>query len=407
MNNCFLKIAVIAGEESGDFLGADLISCLAKQTGSNIHLIGVGGRNLKALGLKSFFDSQDIALIGLGAVLKKLPLLLRHIHNISKFIAQEQPDCLIMIDSPDFSHRVAKRVRTLVPSIPIIKYVAPTVWAWRPERARTMRKFVDHILAIFPFEEKIMQDLRGPATTYVGHPLLTYPPLLTVQAKKKQQAEKKKLSGKQISSPTLVLLPGSRNSELRSLMPPFQEAVEILTQRIPHLHIILPTLPRLVNDIRNFVQNWKSKVEIVVGEDAKWHAFAQADVALAAHGTISLELALAKIPMILCYKLDLFSKFFIFPKIMLWSAALPNIISDRPIMPEYLNELIRPGMLARQLEQLLYNPLLRQAQLDSFEVVEQKMKTGVPSGIVGAQVIMNLLGKTKHLELCRQNNIGN
>ncbi|WP_254493550.1 lipid-A-disaccharide synthase [Bartonella sp. B1099] len=391
MNDCFLKVAVVAGEESGDLLGADLISCLSQQIGGNIHLIGVGGQHLKALGLKSFFDSHDIALIGLKEVLKKLPLLLLHIRNLSKFIAQEQPDCLIIIDSPDFTHRVAKKVRALAPSIPIIKYIAPTVWAWRPERAKAMCGFVDHVLAVFPFEEKVMQDLGGPSTTYVGHRLLTYPPLLRVQLEKKRQEEQRNLCGQQTSSPTLVILPGSRNLEIRSLMPIFQETVEILIQRIPHLQIILPTLPHLVDRIRDFVQGWKRKVEIVVGEDEKWRAFAQADVALAAHGTVSLELALAKIPMALCYKLDHFSKLFIFPKMMLWSAALPNIIADKPIIPEYLNELIRPGMLARQVEQLLSNPLLRQAQLDAFEMVKQKMKTEVPSGIVGAQKIINLL----------------
>lgn len=391
MNDCFLKVAVVAGEESGDLLGADLIACLSQQIGGNIHLIGVGGQHLKALGLKSFFDSHDIALIGLKEVLKKLPLLLLHIRNLSKFIAQEQPDCLIIIDSPDFTHRVAKKVRALAPSIPIIKYIAPTVWAWRPERAKAMREFVDHILAVFPFEEKIIQDLEGPSTTYVGHRLLTYPPLLRVQLEKKRQEEQRNLCGHQTSSPTLVILPGSRNLEIRSLMPIFRETVEILVQRIPHLQIILPTLPHLVDRIRDFVQGWKSKVKIVVGEDEKWRAFAQADVALAAHGTVSLELALAKIPMALCYKLDHFSKLFIFPKMMLWSAALPNIIADKPIIPEYLNELIRPGMLARQVEQLLSNPLLRQAQLDAFEMVEKKMKTKVPSGIVGAQKIINLL----------------
>lgn len=174
-------------------------------------------------------------------------------------------------------------------------------------------------------------------------------------------------------------------------MPIFRETVEILVQRIPHLQIILPTLPHLVDRIHDFIQDWKSKVEIVVGEDKKWRAFAQADVALASHGTVSLELALVKVPTVLCYKLDRFAKLFIFPKITLWSAALPNIIADKPIVPEYLNEFIRPGMLARQIEQLLSNPLLRQAQLDAFEEVEQKMKTEVPSGIVGAQKIITLL----------------
>ncbi|WP_406604389.1 lipid-A-disaccharide synthase [Bartonella gliris] len=396
MSDYFLKIAVVAGEESGDFLGADLISCISQQTGCKIHLMGVGGSHLKALGLKSFFDFNDIALIGIGAVLKKLPSLLAHIRNLSKFIARERPDCLIIIDSPDFTHRVAKKVRILAPSIPIIKYVAPTVWAWRPERAKTMCKFVDHVLAVFPFEKKIMKDFGGPPTTYVGHRLLTYPPLLAVQS------EKKHLCSKQEQLSTLLILPGSRNLEIRYLMPIFGEAVKILAQRIPNLRIILPTLPHLVDEVRCFVKGWKSKVEIVVGEDAKWRAFADADVALAALGTVSLELALAKIPMILCYKLDYFSKLFIFPKIMLWSAALPNIISDKPIVPEYFNEFLRPGMLARQVEQLLHNPLLRQVQLDAFEMMEQKMKTEVPSGVIAAQTIITLLNeKLGHLKFCR------
>ncbi|WP_455477405.1 lipid-A-disaccharide synthase [Bartonella sp. B41] len=397
MNDCSLKIAVIAGEESADFLGADLISCLLQQTGCNIRLIGVGGRHLEKLGLKSAFDSNDIALIGLGAVLKNIPSLLMHIRNLSKFIAREQPDCLIIIDGPDFTHRVAKKVRSLAPSIPIIQYIAPTVWAWRPERASAMRKFVDHILAIFPFEEKIMKDLGGPATTYVGHRLLTYSPLLNVQS------EKKRLYGRKKSFSTLVILPGSRKLEIRYLMPIFGKAIAILEQRIPNLRIILPTLPYFFDEIRCFVQDWKSKVEIVVGEERKWRAFADADVALAAFGTVSLELALAKIPMVLCYKLDLFSKLFILPKITLWSAALPNIIADEPVVPEYFNEFLRPGMLARQIEQLLQNPLLRRVQLDSFEIVKQKMETKEPSGAVAAQKVVSLLQKQEHLNFLSKN----
>ncbi|OPB29393.1 lipid-A-disaccharide synthase [Bartonella sp. WD12.1] len=395
MNDRSFKIAIIAGEESGDLLGADLISSLSHKIGRNIHLIGVGGRHLKALGLKSVFNSDDLALIGLGAVLKKLPVLLMHIRNLSKFIAQEQPDCLIIIDSPDFTHRVAKKVRILAPSIPIIKYVAPTVWAWRPERAKAIRKFVDHILAVFPFEKKIMRDLEGPLTTYVGHRLLTYPPLLTVQS------EKKRLPFvEQASLPTMIVLPGSRSSEIRHLMPIFGRTVEIIKQRVPNLRIVVLTLPRLMDEVRFLAQAWKSEVEIVVGEDAKWRAFTDASVALAALGTVSLELALARIPMVLCYKLDYLSKLFIFPKITLWSAALPNIIADKPVVPEYFNEFLRPGMLARQIEQLLYNRLLRQAQLDAFDMIEEKMKTELPSGVIAAQVITNFLKKKSgHLEV--------
>ncbi|MCZ2328358.1 lipid-A-disaccharide synthase [Bartonella sp. F02] len=391
MNDRSLKIAVIAGEESGDQLGADLISSLSDQIGCNIHLIGVGGRHLEALGLKSIFNANDIALIGLGAVLKKLPLLFFYIHNLSKLIAREKPDCLIVIDSPDFTHRVAKKVRALAPSIPIIKYVAPTVWAWRPERAKAMRKFVDHVLAVFPFEEKIMKHLKGPPTTYVGHRLLTYPPLLAIQK------ERKHLNTKKISPSTLIILPGSRSFEIRNLIPIFGQAIEIAKQNIPNLHIILPTLSHLLNEVRFLVKDWKSGVEIVVGDDEKWRAFAEADVALAAHGTVSLELALAKIPMVLGYKLDYFSKLFIFPKTTLWSAALPNIIADQPVVPEYFNEFLRPNVLAKQIEQLLHNHLLRQVQFDAFDKIEKKMRTGEPAGVIAAQIVKKILKKDRDI----------
>ncbi|AGF74432.1 lipid-A-disaccharide synthase [Bartonella australis AUST/NH1] len=399
MNDC-LKIAIVAGEESGDLLGADLISSLSHQMERDIHLIGVGGKNLESLGLKSVFNFDDINLIGLGAVLKKLPLLLTRIRTLSKFIAREKPDCLIIIDSPDFTHRIAKKVRVLAPSIPIIKYVAPTVWAWRPERAKAMCGFIDHVLAVFPFEEKIMKDLGGPPTTYVGHRLLTHPPLLAIQAEKKHSLSK------QMPLFTMVVLPGSRTFEVRHLMPIFGKAVEIVRQRIPNLRILLPTLPHLVNEVRFLAQNWSSKAEIVVGEDAKWRAFGDADVALAALGTVSLELALAKIPMVLCYKLDYLSKLFFLPKITSWSAALPNIIVDKPIIPEYFNEFSRPGILARQVEQLLRNRLFRQAQFDAFDIVEQRMRTKTRSGVIAAQVVINFL-KKKSTENCGQNNIDN
>ncbi|KEG16680.1 lipid-A-disaccharide synthase [Bartonella bacilliformis] len=392
-DNCSLKIAVIAGEESGDLLGADLISSLSHQTGCKIHLIGVGGKHLEALGLKSIFNSDDISLIGLWAVLKKLLLLLMHIRNVSRFIAREKPDCLIIIDSPDFTHRVAKKLRILEPSIPIIKYVAPTVWAWRPERAKAMRKFVDHILAVFPFEEKIMKNLGGPPLTYVGHRLLAYPPLLKIQSQKE-------CLDTQRETFTMVVLPGSRSLEVRYLMPVFGETVAIAKQRIPNLRVILPTLPHLIDEVRYFAQNWKNEVEIVVGEDAKWHAFTDADVALAALGTVSLELALAKIPMVLCYKLDCLFKFFLFPKTTLWSAALPNIIADKPAIPEYFNEFLRPGMLARQVEQLLHNHSLRQVQLDAFDVMKKKMQTELSSGVIASQTVINILkNKSRHLGL--------
>lgn len=377
-----MKIAIVAGEESGDLLGADLISALARKTGRNIRLVGVGGSHLEALGLKSQFDVDDIALMGLGAVLKKLPKLIFYIHRLSRFIAQEKPDCLIIIDSPDFTHRIAKKVRKLAPQIPIIKYIAPSVWAWRPERAKAMCSFIDHVLVVLPFEVGVMRELKGPPATYVGHRLLTYPPLVAIEKEKAHLAEGKN------KMPTVVVLPGSRLFEIRGLMPIFGQAIEILKKRNPGVEFILPTLPRLADIVRSMTNDWNVKVDIVVGEEEKWAAFAKADAALAASGTVSLELALAGIPMVLGYKADLFSKIFILPRLKVWSAALPNIIADRPVVPEYFNEFLRPGMLARQLEQLIALGPVRQGQLSGFAQIRKAMKTATPSGEIASQAVL-------------------
>lgn len=380
-----IKIAIVAGEESGDLLGADLISALARKTGRNIKLIGVGGAHLEALGLKSVFNVDDIALMGLGAVLKKLPKLILHIHRLARYIADEKPDCLIIIDSPDFTHRVAKKVRKFAPLIPIIKYIAPSVWAWRPERAKAMCSYIDHVLVVLPFEKKVMHDLQGPPATYVGHRLLTYPPLLAMEKMRLRHLEEKR------SDPTVVVLPGSRHFEIRGLMPIFGAALEILKKRQPAINFVLPTLPRLADSVRKLMSEWPVKVEIVVGEEKKWAAFAKADAALAASGTVSLELALANIPMVLGYKADLFSKTFILPRVKVWSAALPNIIADRPVVPEYFNEFLRPGMLARQIEQLVVAGPVRQAQLDGFSLIKTTMKTSAPSGEIASRALLKYL----------------
>ncbi|WP_297322144.1 lipid-A-disaccharide synthase [uncultured Bartonella sp.] len=380
-----LKIAIVAGEESGDLLGADLVSAVARNTGRNIKLIGVGGSHLEALGLKSQFDSDEIALMGLGAVLKKLPQLMLHIYRLARFIADERPECLIIIDSPDFTHRVAKRLRKIAPEIPIIKYIAPSVWAWRPKRAKAMRPFIDRVLVVLPFEVKVMRDLQGPPATYVGHRLLTYPPLVAVEREKARQNEGQK------GSPTVVILPGSRHFEIRGLMPIFGQTVEILKQRNPDIAFVLPTLPRLADSVRRMTNDWNVKVDIVVGEEEKWKAFAKANAALAASGTVSLELALAGIPMVLGYKADVFSKIFILPRIKIWSAALPNIIADRPVVPEYFNEFLRSGMLARQVEQLIALGPVRQAQLSGFAQIRMAMKTAIPSGELASQAVLKYL----------------
>lgn len=381
-----LKLAIVAGEESGDILGADLVDALRKQTDRLVDIIGVGGDHLAKRGLKTFFDPQEIAIMGLSAVLKSLPSLVLRIRQISREIVAARPDCVLLIDSPDFTHRVAKKIRAADPSIPIVKYVAPSVWAWRPQRAKAMRAYVDHVLTVLPFEVEVMKRLHGPASTYVGHRLSSYAPIVTAQRSQKS-LENQRWND---DARRLLLLPGSRKSEVQMLMEPFGKTVEELAQRFNKLEVILPTLPRIEELVREASRDWAVKPIIVVGEEAKWEAFGKVDAALAASGTVSLELALSRIPTVLCYKADWFARQFLISKITIWSAALPNIVVDEPVVPELFNEFVRPGMMARQVERLMRKGAARQAQLDGFDKVAALMQTERPSGEIGAKILLDL-----------------
>lgn len=381
-----LKLAIVAGEESGDILGADLVDALRKQTDRLVDIIGVGGDHLAKRGLKTFFDPQEIAIMGLSAVLKSLPSLVLRIRQISREIVAARPDCVLLIDSPDFTHRVAKKIRAANPSIPIVKYVAPSVWAWRPQRAKAMRAYVDHVLTVLPFEVEVMKRLHGPASTYVGHRLSSYAPIVTAQRSQKS-LENQRWND---NARRLLLLPGSRKSEVQMLMEPFGKTVEELAQRFNKLEVILPTLPRIEELVREASRDWAVKPIIVVGEEAKWEAFGKVDAALAASGTVSLELALSRIPTVLCYKADWFARQFLISKITIWSAALPNIVVDEPVVPELFNEFVRPGMMARQVERLMRKGAARQAQLDGFDKVAALMQTERPSGEIGAKILLDL-----------------
>ena len=221
-----LRIAIIAGEESGEQLGADLVQALRAVTGNAVELIGVGGERLQELGLKSLFNSREIALMGISAVLRDLPRLIARIGSTAKAIVAAKPDCVITIDSPEFALRVAKRVHTADPSIPIVHYVCPSVWAWRPGRAKDMEGFIDQVLCILPFEARELERLGGPAGTYVGHRLTRD---LGVAEAAAMQAVPRDLSDDR--EKTLLLLPGSRSGEVNGLLDPFRETVSILRER--------------------------------------------------------------------------------------------------------------------------------------------------------------------------------
>lgn len=383
MNGRPLKLAVVAGEESGDLLGADLVAALRGSSGRNVELTGLGGRHLEAQGLTSLFNSSEIALMGVTAVVLDLPRLIRRIGQTAREIVRARPDCLVTIDSPDFSLRVARKVRAADPSIPIVHYVSPSVWAWRPGRAKAIKPYVDHILCVLPFEPEVLQRLGGPKGTFVGHRLTADPGLQSAAA---AQSVPRDLDPER--EKTLLVLPGSRGSEIGQLLGPFGETVEVLRSRGNRFRVVLPTLPRLRERVAAGVKDWSQAPEIVVGADEKWRAFGEADAALIASGTVSLELALAGVPLVSCYKFDWLSRH-VEGWITAWSALLPNLIADRPVAPEYYHQYVRPQHIARSLECLFADTEMRAWQKQGFAEIRRRLATDRPPGEIAADVVIS------------------
>ena len=388
-----VKVGFVVGEESGDFLGAALMATLKSRLGSRLSFCGVGGDRMQAQGLASLYDISDTAVMGLTAVLKRLPLIIRRVHQAVDAIVAEDPDVLIIIDSPDFTHSVAKRVRKRAPHIPIVGYVSPSVWAWRPGRARRMKAYVDELLALLPFEPEAHVRLGGPRTHYVGHPLIERLGDLRPAA-----GERSELSE---GRPVLLVLPGSRGSEIERLLPVFGETVRHVAERMPDLEVLLPAVPHLAERIRTETANWAIPPSVIVGEDAKFAAFRRAHAALAASGTVTLQLAISGVPMAVAYKVDWFyrrlkelNKVFHFSS--LTSFVLPNIILGRNIIPEFLDEEVQATRLADEVCDLLSATDKRQAQISAFHDLDQIMALpdGQKQSEAAAQVVLDVLGQS-------------
>ncbi|MDL2407856.1 lipid-A-disaccharide synthase [Rhizobium calliandrae] len=389
MSSAPLKLAVVAGEVSGDLLGGDLVAALKQRYDGPVELIGVGGDALEAQGLHSLFDYSELSIMGFAQVIKRLPKLLARIRQTADAIIAAKPDVLLIIDSPDFTHRVAKKVRAALPDLSIVDYVCPSVWAWKEYRAQKMLAYVDHVLAILPFEPAAMQRLSGPATTYVGH-------RLTVDASLVETRRRRAL--RTMSGPdgekTILLLPGSRSSEIRQLLPVFEQAVQEFSRRNERVRYVLPTVPRQEALVRSLLENWSVKPEVYVGQDAKWNAFREADAAMAASGTVVLELGLAGVPVVSTYKTEWLARF-VMSRIKTWTAALPNLIADYAVVPELINDVLRPGLLARYMERLSNDTTELAAMLQGYDLVWQRMQTEEPPGEKAAAIVLDVLSKKK------------
>jgi lipid-A-disaccharide synthase len=364
------RVFFVVGEASGDRLGASLAAELKAIHGDAVAFEGLGGEGLAEQGLTSLFDIEDIAVMGLAPVIARLPLILRRIRQTSDAIIASKPDLVVLIDSPDFTHRVAKRVRKAAPSIPIVGWVSPSVWAWRPGRAKAMRAYMDHLLVLLPFEVEAHKDLGGPPATYVGHPLIDELDSLRPQG----PSERSQLG---TEPPTVMVMPGSRSGEITRHMPILRETLMRTNQlmadgdAMPPTYI-LPSVPKHAAMLAETVKDWPLEIEVVSEQAEKRAAMRKAHAAIVASGTATLELALAGIPMVVVYKLD-FLAHLARRLVKVWTIILPNLVLGRPVVREYVDETARPEALARALVALATDTPERRAQVASFEELDEVM----------------------------------
>jgi lipid-A-disaccharide synthase len=382
------RIFLIATEESGDRLGAHLMKVLRQRLGGAVQFEGVGGLGMTREGLKSLFPIEELSIIGFSAVVKQLPKLLRLIRQTTDAVLRAGPDILIIIDSPDFTHRVARRVRARDPTIPVVDYVSPSVWAWRPSRARTMRTYVDHVLALLPFEPEAYRRLHGPLCTYVGHPLIEQ--LASLRPNAEEQARR---SG---SPPVLLVLPGSRSSEIRHHMVIFGEALDRLQAQGKVFEPILPTMPHLLELVRDGVKSWKVTPQIVVGEQEKRSAFRIATAALAKSGTVTLELALSGVPMVAAYRAGALEARIVLRFVTVQSVILANLVVGENVVPEFVQDDCTADKLAGALGEVLSDSPMRRRQQDAFARMDDVMSTGNQSPSVrAADIVLGMLRKSR------------
>jgi lipid-A-disaccharide synthase len=384
------KIFLIATEESGDRLGAQLMKVLRQRLGGAVRFEGIGGQSMAREGLTSLFPIEELSIIGLAAVVTQLPKILRLIREAAAAVTRASPDILVIIDSPDFTHRVARRVRARDASIPIVDYVSPSVWAWRPGRARAMLAYVDHVLALLPFEPAAYQRLRGPPCSYVGHPLIEQIGML-----RPDTDEQARRDGQ---PPVLLVLPGSRRSEIRHHMAVFGDTLGRLQAEGVTFELVLPTMPHLLEAVREGVTGWPVQPRIVVGEQEKRAAFRIARAALAKSGTVTLELALAGVPMVTAYRTGAIEAWILLRVINVSSVILANLVVGENVVPEFLQQDCTPEKLSRALRDVLTDSPLRQRQAEAFARIDQIMSTGdQPPSVRAADIVLATMRKSRRL----------
>ncbi len=385
-----MRFFLIAGEPSGDALGAALMAGL-KRLNPDVAFTGVGGPLMQAEGLQSLFPMEELSVMGLAEVLPRYAHLLRRIRQCAAEVIRTHPDALITIDSPDFGLRVARRVKR-ASAVRTVHYVAPTVWAWRPGRARKMAAYIDQVLALFPFEPPYM-EAAGIRCDFVGHPVVAQP-----QADAAEVAAFRSTHDLTQDGRMLLVLPGSRRAEVERLAPIFGAALGPVLRRHPSLRIVVPAAPAVADRIPGLLANWpgdpimldpRGKTEADAAAE-KRAAFAAADLALAASGTVSLELAAAGTPMVVAYDMNRISRELIRRLLRIDTLTLVNIVSETRAVPEFLGEACRPAQIGAALLDLLDDDKARAAQLDAARKTMHRLGVGEdPPGLRAARAVLD------------------
>ena len=371
------RIAIVIGEESGDQLGAGLIDAVRRRE-PDAHFMGIAGERMQARGMSSIFPMADVAVMGFSSILRHLPKIVRRGYQTVAAVIEARPDVLVIIDSPGFTHGVAQRVARRNPDLPIVNYVSPQVWAWNLRRVPRMVRHVDHVLALLPFEPDLYARLGGPACTYVGHPLIE-----KLAALQPGSGER----GGVADSPVLLVLPGSRNTEISRLMEPFGAAIARIVAHRPTVEVILPTVPHLRAEIERLVEGWAHRPRVVVGEAEKFAAFRRSHAALAASGTVTLELGLSGVPMVVAYRVEpLLRALKGFLKLP--SIVLANLTLGENAVPEYLDEAGSPDVLASAVLPLLAETPARAAQVAALARLQERMAVPMPPSESAAAVVL-------------------
>lgn len=364
-----LTVYLVAGEPSGDLLASRLMRALKKKTGGAVRFYGVGGETMAQEGLTSLFDSSELAVMGLMEVIPSIPRILKRISQTVQDIVDKKPDVVVTVDSWSFSARVNKALKARKTGIPQFHYVAPQVWAWKKKRAKTCGRYIDELFALLPYEPPYFEP-HGLKTDFVGHPVVEG------GASKGDGAAFRKEYGIAAGAPLLCVLPGSRRSETKYLLPVFQETVSRLKRKYPALRVVVPTVVTVAEKVKKAVASWDVPVTVVTGEKARYDAFAAANAALAASGTVALELAMARVPYCIAYKMNPISSFLAPLVVKGKYVNLVNILADKLIVKEFLLKNCRADWLTNEVDLLLSDETYRQTQISQASQVLNLLGAG-------------------------------